>query len=172
MIRRLERISLQATRALSVLGLTALMVLAVMTLADGLLRWLANAPISGVRDIGALAIALTVACCLPVGLSERRHVTFRLFSAIAGDRAGRALDAVAAVVVLVVMVLLAREFWIFAGKLARVGETTWILKLPTAPFWYGVAAILWVAVAVQAIAALSDIMRAFRGAGSADGEET
>ena len=45
MLAALERLTLTATRALSVVGLIALMGLAAMTLTDGLLRWLANQPI-------------------------------------------------------------------------------------------------------------------------------
>ena len=56
----LERVALVSTRALSVLGLFALMVLAFITLANGLLRWLINQPIAGVVDVGALAIAIAV----------------------------------------------------------------------------------------------------------------
>jgi len=61
MLAALERVTLAATRALSVVGLVALMGLAAMTLADGLLRWVANHPIEGVRDLGGLAIAVAIA---------------------------------------------------------------------------------------------------------------
>ena len=74
----LERTALVATRALSVVGLTALMSLAVMTIADGLMRWIANRPIEGVRDLGGLAIALAIACCLPVVMIEKGNITIRL----------------------------------------------------------------------------------------------
>src|SRR2546430_1672342 len=60
MLAALERLTLTATRALSVVGLIALMGLASMTLADGLLRWLVNRPIEGVRDLAGLAIALAI----------------------------------------------------------------------------------------------------------------
>ncbi|MCC6006204.1 MAG: TRAP transporter small permease subunit [Rhodobacteraceae bacterium] len=166
----LERAGLQATRALSVLGLTALMLLAAMTLADGLLRWLFSAPIRGVRDVGALAIALSVACCLPVGLMERRNITLKLFAALFGRVAGQLMDALASILVGAAMLLLAREFWVFAGKLARVGETTWILQIPVAPFWYGVAAILWIGVAVQVIVIIVDFARLF-GLHPAEGDD-
>ena len=78
MLAALERLTLTATRALSVVGLIALMGLAAMTLADGLLRWLANRPIEGVRDLGGLAIAVAIACCIPVGLVERGNIAIRL----------------------------------------------------------------------------------------------
>jgi len=149
--QRLERAGLVATRALSVGGLIALMVLAVMTLLDGLARWLANQPIEGVRDVGGLAIALAVSCCIPVGLMERSNITIRVVESVAGPRLGKFLDALAALLVAVVMAALAWQFTVFAGKIARANEMTWVLHIPTAPFWYGVAAILWGAVLVQGV---------------------
>jgi TRAP-type C4-dicarboxylate transport system permease small subunit len=159
-LARLERVGLAVTRALSVLGLIALMALAAMTLADGLMRWLANRPIEGVRDAGALIVAVAVASCIPVGLMERANITVRVAAAVLGERAGRVLDALAALAAWVVVAAMAWQFTVFAGKLARAGETTWVLKIPVAPFWYAVAAILWLAVLVQAIVVLLDAARA------------
>lgn len=159
MLARLERAGLLATRALSVVGLVALMALAAMTLTDGLMRWLANRPIEGVRDVGAVIVAVAVSCCLPVGLMERGHVSIRLVPALLGERAGRILDALAALVVEAVMIAIAWQFTVFAGKIARANETTWVLKIPTAPFWYVVAAILWTAVLVQAIVVVLQFAR-------------
>jgi len=127
------------------------MVLAAMTLADGLMRWLANRPIEGVRDVGMVVIAVAVTCCIPVGLMERANISIRIAGTVFGAATGRALDALAALVVEVVMVAMAWQFTLFAGKIARAGETTWVLKISTYPFWYTVAAILWMAVLVQLI---------------------
>jgi TRAP-type transport system small permease protein len=38
----------------------------------------------------------------------------------------------------------------------RARETTFVLQIPIAPFWYGVDALLWLAVLVQAIVAVRD----------------
>lgn len=159
MLHRLERIGLATSRALSAVGLAALMLLAGMTLLDGTLRWLANKPIEGVRDVGAVIVAVAVCCCMPAGLMERSHVSIRIAAAVLGERAGRVLDAFAAVAVWGVMAALAWQFSVYAGKIARVGETTWILKIPTAPFWYAVAAILWIGVAVQAVVVILQLFR-------------
>lgn len=159
MLQRLERIGLAATRALSLVGLVALMALAAMTLADGLLRWLANRPIEGVRDVGAVAIAVAVSCCFPAGLMERSHISIRVAGSILGTRAGGVLDALAGLAVWAVTIAMAWQFTDFAGKLARAGETTWILKIPTAPFWYCVAAILWTAVLVQAVVVILQLSK-------------
>jgi TRAP-type C4-dicarboxylate transport system permease small subunit len=159
LLKKLEKAGLAATRALSVVGLVLLMVLAAMTLADGLLRWLANRPIEGVRDIGAVVIAVAVSCCIPVGLMERANISIRVAGTVFGSAAERVLDAFAALAGELVITAMAWQFTVFAGKIARAGETTWILKFPTAPFWYVVAAILWVAVAVQAIVFALEVAR-------------
>ncbi len=156
----LERAALASTRVLSVIGLVALMVLAFLTLANGLLRWLANQPIAGVVDVGALAIAIAVCCCIPVALTERSHITFRVVSALS-PRLGLVLDAVAAIAVAAVLLLMAREFYAYAGSLVASGERTYVLKIPAAPFWYAADAILWVAVAVQLVVVAVDIARLF-----------
>jgi TRAP-type C4-dicarboxylate transport system permease small subunit len=154
---RIEQFGLRITRIISIAGLTALMFLAVMTLADGLLRWLANAPIDGVRDMGGLAVAIGVAACLPVGLMERSNITLHFLNSVGAPAIGRVLDAFAALVTGVVYIALAWQFTTFAGKMAQAHETTWVLKIPVAPFWYVVAAILWLSVCVQAIVIILEI---------------
>jgi TRAP-type C4-dicarboxylate transport system permease small subunit len=160
MLAALERVTLNATRALSVVGLIALMGLASMTLIDGLLRWLANRPIEGVRDLGGLAIAVAIACCIPVGLVERGNIAIRLGGTL-HPAVGRLLDAIAALVVCAVLAVAAWQFWIYAAKLAHAHETTFVLQIPIAPFWFGVDVILWLAVLVQLIVAARDWARVF-----------
>ena len=152
----LEHVALVSTRALSVLGLLALMILAFITLANGLLRWLINQPIAGVVDVGALAIAIAVACCIPVSLMERSHITFRLVPSIS-PLLGRCLDVFAAIAVAAVLALMAWQFWVYAGELAITGERTYVLKIPAAPFWYATDVILWIAAAVQCVVVALDI---------------
>src|SRR5215813_1446051 len=152
----LEHVALVSTRALSVLGLFALMILAFITLANGLLRWLVNQPIAGVVDVGALAIAIAVACCIPVSLMERSHITFRLVSSI-NPRLCRWLDLFADIAVVVVLVLMAWQFWVYAGELVATGERTYVLKIPAAPFWYVTDVILWIAAAVQCVVVALDV---------------
>ena len=131
-----------------------------MTLADGLLRWLANRPIEGVRDIGGLAIAVAIACCIPVGLVERGNIAIRL-GGMVHPVVGKLLDAIAALAVAAILALAAWQFWIYAAKLARGHETTFVLQIPTAPFWFGVDVILWLAVLVQLIVAAREWAKVF-----------
>jgi TRAP-type C4-dicarboxylate transport system permease small subunit len=150
---KVERVASLAATALAVAGMGALMLLAAMTLADGLVRWLAGRPIQGVRDVASLVIALAVSCCLPSGLIERSNITVR-FLPRWSRRGGKVLDFIAALAVLVVLCLMAWQFWLHARNIAAAGETTWVLRLPTAPFWYLVDALLWGAVLVQLLVAV------------------
>jgi len=161
MLAALERLTLTATRALSVVGLIALMGLATMTLADGLLRWLLNRPIEGVRDLGGLAIAVAIASCLPVVLSERGNITIRLGASL-DPLLGRVLDALAALAVAAILAAVAWQIWIYAAKLGHARETTFVLQIPVAPFWYGVDVILWFAVLVQLVVAARDWANVFK----------
>jgi TRAP-type C4-dicarboxylate transport system permease small subunit len=154
----IERAVLAATRGLSAIGLLGLMTLAVMTIADGLMRWSAGQPIAGVRDVSSLTIALAIACCLPVGLAERGNVTIRIVDKL-GGRVARVLDVFASVLVLAVVLVMARQFYVHAALIARDGETTWVLRLPTAPFWYAVDVIFWCSVVVQAVVVVVDVQR-------------
>lgn len=155
-LARLERVAQVGTRGLSVLGLFALMVLAFITLANGLLRWAINQPIAGVVDVGALAIAIAVSCCIPVSMMERSHITFRLVSSV-NPMLGRLLDVLADTVVAIVLGLMAWQFWVYAGELVQTGERTYVLKIPAAPFWYASGAIFWIATAVQWVVVALDV---------------
>ncbi len=157
-LERLESLALVSTRALSIIGLVALMILAFITLANGLLRWLINQPIAGVVDVGALATAIAVSCCMPVALMERSHITFRLVSSVS-PRFGRWLDIFADIAVAIVLVLVAWQFWVYSGELAISGERTYVLKIPAAPFWYVADVIFWITMAVQWIVVALDIGR-------------
>jgi TRAP-type transport system small permease protein len=160
MLQTLERTALIATRALSVVGLTALMSLAVMTIADGLMRWIANQPIEGVRDLGGLAIALAIACCFPVVMVEKGNITVRLAESVS-PTLSRFLDVFAAVLVCGVLAALTWQIWLYAGKMAHARETTFVLQIPVAPFWFGVSAILACAVIVQTIVAIRSVCVVF-----------
>jgi hypothetical protein len=164
MLRRLNLFSTYLARAMSVVGLTSLMFLASLTLTDGLMRWLFDRPIEGVRDAGGLAIALGVSCCIPIGLMERSNITIRFAATIVGAGIGNLLDLLGSVLTGVVVVGMACEFFLYAGKLRQAGEMTWILHIPTAPFWYGVAGILSLSALVQAIVIAGDCAKVWRSA--------
>jgi TRAP-type C4-dicarboxylate transport system permease small subunit len=137
------------TEVLAVLGLVILLALAAFTLLDGLMRAVANRPIDLVREIGDLVAAVCGACCLPIVLLHRGNIVLRALDTILPAKAVRAVEVLAALVVEIVMIGMAWQFYLFSVKTMQAGDVTWLLNLPKAPFWFVVDAILWIAVMVQ-----------------------
>jgi TRAP-type C4-dicarboxylate transport system permease small subunit len=157
----LERACFLLARLLATLGLLVLIVFAAMTLADGLLRSLAGSPIEIVRDLGGLVVAVSVACCFPLAFLERTHITIKFAGTFFNARVGQALDAAAAVIVTVVAALMAWQLWLYADKALRANDTTLMLEIGIAPYWYAVAVMLACAAAVQAFVAISAVLACF-----------
>lgn len=148
-MKSIEKIVTGAANVLAVAGLTLLLILAVCTLFDGLLRAFANYPLDFVREIGDLVAAVCAACCLPVTLLHRNNITLRIFEKILPPAGARIFDVFADGLIQIVMTAMAWQFYLFSMKAMRAGDVTWLLNVPTAPFWFLVDAILWVAAAVQ-----------------------
>ena len=79
--------------AFAVAGLSLLLILAVFTLLDGLLRAIANTPIDLVREIGDMVAAICGTCCLPIVLLHRNNIVLRLFDRILPPSAVRVRTA-------------------------------------------------------------------------------
>jgi TRAP-type C4-dicarboxylate transport system permease small subunit len=146
-----ERLGRRVANAIAIIGLVALMFLAALTLADGLLRSFFNYPLEGVRDVGALAIAIGVSCCFPIALLERSNITVRFIKHLFGARASRFCDLLAALLTGLIFFGMAYKLTGYALEQARTNDMTWILHIPTAPFWFGVAAVMWLSALMQCI---------------------
>ena len=160
-IVHIEAAALKVARALAVFGLLILLGYATMTLADGLLRSIANSPIEAVQDLASVVVAVAVSCCFPLAFLQRSNITIKFMETFLGHRVGRALDAVAAMLVATVAVLIARQIFIFADNEYRGGDATVMLEIKTAPFWFFVAAVMAFAALTQALVALRGVLRCF-----------
>src|SRR5271169_171642 len=149
MMTRIDRATKLLAQALAVLGLGALLCFAVMTMADGLLRFFFARPIDAVRDVGGLVAAFAVACCIPVAIVERSNITIRFISGVIGPRAGRIADLLAAV--LVEIILMTWQFVLFANQARVTGAATWMLRIPSAPVWGAVALVLGISALLQMV---------------------
>lgn len=157
-MKLIEKIVTGAANALAVAGLTVLLALAICTLFDGLLRAIANYPLDFVREIGDLVAAICGACCLPIVLLHKNNIVLRTFENLLPPGGGRIFDAFADILMTIVMIAMAWQFWLFGMKTMRANDVTWLLNVPKAPFWFAVDAVLWVAVAVQAFVMIQTVM--------------
>jgi TRAP-type C4-dicarboxylate transport system permease small subunit len=149
-------------RALAVIGLGVLLCFAVMTIADGLLRFFFASPIDAVRDAGALVAAFAVACCIPVAIVERSNITIRFLSSIAGPRVGKIVDVASAILVEVVLILMTWQFVVFTNQARVSGSATWMLRIPTAPVWAAVALILGISAVLQIVVGIKTVRGDYR----------
>lgn len=138
-------------------GLTTLVILgvALATCLDVLSRWLFNAPLSGLYELSGLVTAIAVCGCLQASLALDRHVSFSLLEQSVRDP--RPIRASASVWTLGFVALLCWQVAAVASDHAAGGETSLILGVPTAPFWWLAAFFIALAVLVQGIVALSNI---------------
>jgi TRAP-type C4-dicarboxylate transport system permease small subunit len=136
-------------RALAVVGLGVLLAFAVMTMADGLLRFFFAHPIDVVRDAASLVAAFSVACCIPVVIVERSNITIRFLPMLFGARAGQVADVAAAILVEIILILMTWQFVLFAKQADASGSATWMLRIPTAPVWAAVSVILGISALLQ-----------------------
>jgi TRAP-type C4-dicarboxylate transport system permease small subunit len=154
MIAAVERIARLVARGLAVAGLGLLLCFAVATIADGLLRFFFAHPIDAVNDLGGIVAAVAVASCIPLVMLERGNITIRFVATFIGPRAARVADLAAGLLVELILMGMAWQFIRFARQAAKDGIATWMLHVPTAPFWWVVAGMICVGVAMQAVVIL------------------
>lgn len=158
---RLESAILSGSRLVALAGLAGLLTLAFATVVDVLMRWLFNMPITGVRDLSSLFVAIIIAASLPCCMAQRSNITIRFLGRVLGRHGHVTLEIFGNLVTLVTLGAMSWKFWLYAKDLALANETTWVLGWPVAPWWRGVAVILAFCVPVEVIV----ILRLFKQAG-------
>jgi len=141
-------------------GMLALVAFVLMTIADVLMRWLFNSPINGVADAGPLIVAIVAAAFFPLSLAGRHHVSIGFLGSFLGARATAWLEAFASLVTWIFFILLAWQIVRYTVELRQLGQTTWVVQIPIAPWWVVVSAFLVVCVAVQLGVVLTAFFRA------------
>lgn len=153
----IEDWSERATRAVALLGLGALLSIAIVTVADVLARWLFAAPFAGVYDLSALFIAVALAACFPAALARRQHIRVIFFADLLGGGFSRALDALASLATLFFFAILVWQLWIYTGELLASGQTTFVLRLRIAPWWLVATILFTLCIPVQVLVLLADL---------------
>ena len=146
----------RAARLLACAGLCLLIAFAAATLVDGLARGVFASPIDAVRDLGDSIVAVAISACFPLAFLEQRNISIDFIASALGPRCKRGLVGVAGVIVLVISVLFAWQFGLYARQLGAVHETTALLEIPKYPFWLLVDMNLWFTVIAQCVVLFGD----------------
>lgn len=163
-IARLNRLSIQATHLLALVGLAALLVVAIATLMDVGARWLFASPIAGVYDLSTLFIAVAMAACFPAALAQRRNIRIEFAANLMPKRMRLFFDVLADAMTLAFFALLGWQLAIYTGELARDGETSFILQVPIAPWWVATTALFLLCLPVQLLALFISVRNLVLGA--------
>ena len=153
-----------AANWIALIGATAILGLAAAIVVDVLMRWLFNAPILGVDDLGKYNLAVIVCSFFPVCLIGGHFVTIRFLGRALGPLRALWLEAFGGFVTLCVFLLLSWQFFRFTlHDVTLTGLATAVLELPQAPWWWMVTAIIFVCTAIQVVVLLEAGVRAWRG---------
>lgn len=126
-------------QALAVLGGCTLLLLALGTGADVVLRYLFARPIRGFVDVSALAGAVALAACMPWVVASRGNIAVDFLGQALGPRARRGLDGFGALVTAGFFTVMAWQYARFALEMRATGETMAVLRWPVWPWWGAVA---------------------------------
>jgi len=160
---------LAVTRRVAFAGVLAMLAIALITTADVLLRWLANAPIHGLNEIVGMGMAIAVAATFPAGASQRVNLTIDLLQHRVGDRALAWLKVGGALLLLVFYALLAWRIGVYAQKLQDRAAETIFVQMPIAPFVWTIAVFVAMSALAQTVALFITVRYAIAGVAGPDG---
>lgn len=140
-------------------GVMGMLVVACVTMADVLLRWLAGTGIIALNEIVSMVFAVAVAACLPYGVAAGINLRLDLLEARIVGRLATWVNAIGMLLSLVFLALLAWRLKVHADDMVRSNDLTLIFGWPKAPFIYVVAVIFAFSVLIQTIVTANAIRR-------------
>ena len=149
--KQFERATTKVTRAIALIGLTGLLLLASATVLDVLMRWIFNSPIVGLNDTHSLFTAVVISSCFPLCIYKGGNITIRFIGSIFGNRVKSVLDVFGSLLTLIIFALMGWQLWLFADQLAEDGATTWVPSWPVSPWWRIASIIVMVCVPVAIV---------------------
>lgn len=158
-----------AARFGALFGLVLLVGLVVMTIFDVIMRWLFNSPINYIADVAPLVFAIVVSAFFPFAIAERYHVRIEFLGGMLSRRARAWLEVFVAFVTLIFFALVAWQIILYTIDLRVMGQTTWVVQIPSAPWWAVASFFMVLCVVVQFGICLTQISRAIKW-DTADGD--
>jgi TRAP-type C4-dicarboxylate transport system permease small subunit len=132
-------------RADAVLGIAAsaiLMAMMCLTFVDVVARYVFNRPIRGGFEITELLLLVLIFAGLPLVSHADEHVTMDFIDRLLRGRARVWLNRAVHVLVAAVMLFMAWQVTIKAGRISEYGDATDVLRIVYGPFVYFSAAMI------------------------------
>jgi len=132
-------------RADAVLGIAASAILFAMmclTFVDVVARYVFNRPIRGAFEVTELMLLVLIFAGLPLVSHADEHVTMDFIDRWLAPAARRRLARLMHLAVAALMLFMAWQVWIKAGRISSYGDTTDVLRIVYGPFVYFSAAMV------------------------------
>jgi len=153
----------RVTRWLQGLGVVALFAMMMATVADVVLRGALNSPITGVYDLVESTLVLVVFLGIPQGFLRNEQITVDILDRVVPPGLLLWMKALAALATLALLVLLASTMVAPALETYRFGDRKPDLPIPIVWLWIAMFAGLLSSIAVMALIALKETVRAAQG---------
>ncbi len=147
----MNRLSHGATRLaqrLAACAVGGLLLLALGTAIDVLLRYGFASPIRGFVDVVGLAGAVLLSACMPYVVACRGNISIDFLGKALGRRMNGYLDAFGSLVTGVFFAVLGWQYVLFALDMKDSGQTMPVLRWPVWPWWSAVAVFIVITAAV------------------------
>ncbi|MCO6188415.1 TRAP transporter large permease subunit [Rhizobium sp. L1K21] len=162
----IESLFLAAGRRVALLAVASLLLIAVLTIANIVMRNTMSISLYGLNEISTLLVALAAAACLPYGLAVSASLEVDLVSHLLNDQGKRLFYFGAAVLGVIFFGVLGFEVWMTADRMAAGHQTTLMTALPVAPFFRIMAGAIGLGAIVMLSRAVSLALRAVRASSS------
>ena len=116
-------------------------IMMLLTFVDVVGRQGFDAPVPAGFEITEILMGFTVYLGLPLVCARREHITIGLLDHLFKGKVRRVQGIVLNTLFGVLTLVWTRELWVHAGKLAAQSEILMFLKIPIAPFVYGMCAL-------------------------------
>ena len=169
LLDRLDWRCVVAARRIAFVGVLGMLAIAILTVADVLLRWLFSESVPGFNEILEMSIAVAIAATLPAGVAGRVNLTIDILGPRFGVRGLAWLKATGALSLLVFYFFLAWRVGVTASELSARNARTVYLEFPQAPFIWTIAGLMVISTIAQLVAYLVSVRDAMAGGEDGDG---
>ncbi len=146
---------MKVSERLAMAALSALLLIALLTMVDAVLRWLGWTRVYGLHDLREFVFAVVVACCFPVGLLRGSSITVRFLKNVFGLRVAHHADRIAAMITLMLFGAATYGLALLSIDFMQAGRTTSTLGWPLAPW-------VWATTFAFVLATLAQGLRTYR----------
>ncbi len=159
-IDKLEQFATGVSGKIASVGVLVMLFIAILTVVDIALRWLANASVPGVNEIIQLSMAVAITATFPAGVTTRVNLTIDILERNVSQQTRLTCTAVGSAFLLLLFVLLTWRVGMHAINLHERNAISLFLEIPEAPFMLGVTVMLALATLAQVIVFLKDLKEA------------